>query len=274
MSPRNLTLAVAAAALMFAACLLLAQKKPSFADRSAAEWAAALNRDPVRTKDRLRAGGAQAVAVLAELLDRGENATAGEAAEVLFQISPQARNALRPLVAARRHSSLGIRYWATRALERLGPDDEETVPALIEALKDPIPSIRQCAAQALGNFGSFARPAVPELSQALQDSNTIVRLFVAAALVRLDPKQGEALALLLKEIRPDSPDEYRRCALGRLEWLGPAVAKEVPRVRALLDDPDPEIRQAAAAALRNMTKPSATGNVVPTAFRVKRQPLP
>lgn len=268
-----LTLAGAAIVVVLALCLLLSQKGSVFAEKSLAEWATAVGRDPAAAKERLRAGGAKAVPVLVELLERADGLTASAAAEVLYQVAPEAGAALPPLVAARKHPSVGVRYWALRALERMGPADEETIPALMDALKDPSTSIRQRAARALGNLGPAARRALPELTQAFEDGNEIVRISVAGALVRLDPRKTQALTFLIQKARPESPIEFRRCALGTLEWLGPAAAAAAPDVRALLKDPVEEIRQAAAGVLKQMVPPDADA-IRPAAAPLKRPPQP
>ena len=98
-SPRMLMLASAAIVIVLIVCLLLSQKGSVFGDQSAADWAAALGRDPTTAKKRLRAGGAKAVPVLVELLESAGGLTASDAAEVLYEIAPQAPAALPPLLA-------------------------------------------------------------------------------------------------------------------------------------------------------------------------------
>jgi HEAT repeat protein len=271
-SPRMLMLASAAIVIVLIVCLLLSQKGSVFGDQSAADWAAALGRDPTTAKKRLRAGGAKAVPVLVELLESAGGLTASDAAEVLYEIAPQAPAALPPLLAARRHPSVGVRYWATRALERMESADDEMVSALIETLNDPSVTIRRRVARALGNLGPPARRALPELSRAFEDRNDIMRIAVAATLVRLDPGQTQALSFLIQKTGAESPAEFRRCALEALEWLGPAAADAAPKIRPLLDDPDEDIRQAAAGVLKEMARPAA--HIKPAMFPVKRPPRP
>jgi HEAT repeat protein len=272
-SPGLLILATAAVALALIACFFFSQKGVTFADRTVAEWSEALDRAPDSAKKRLRAGGAKAVPVLTELLEVESGSRATSAAEVLYQLAPEVASALPPLIAARRHVSLGVRYWVIRALERVAHVDEEVVAALVEALKDPSVPIRQRAAGALGNLGPTARRALPDLEQSLEDRNEIVRITAAGALLRLDRGQTKARRFLLEETGGQSPSEFRCYALAMLGSLGTVIADAAPQIQALLDDPDPKVRRRAADVLKQMQKPPAN-QVNPTATTMRRHPLP
>jgi HEAT repeat protein len=271
-SRRVLVLAVAIITAT-SASLLLFERGAFFANRSTLEWAEALDQDAPAAKDSLRAGGTKAVPVLVELLQSSNGLTASNAAEVLYLIGAEDESARLFLIPARKHFSVGVRYWAVRALEQMRSHDE-AVPALIDALQDLVSSIRVQAARALGQFGPAAKRAIPELARVLEDRNQIVSLTAAGALVRLDRGQTKAMELLLRQVREDSPMAFRRYALAMLEWLGPAAAEAAPRLRPLLEDPSPEVRQAAASILKNIAPAAAATPVPVTALSLKRLPRP
>lgn len=93
------------------------------------------------------------------------------------------------------------------------------VPGLAEALGDEDARLRRSAADALEMLGPLAQPALPALSRALYDSDRFTRWSAVRTLGRLGPLAADLAT---------------------------------PGLTRLLQDPDAEVRRAAAAALAHM----------------------
>ena len=75
--------------------------------------------------------------------------------------------AVPDLVDALRDGDAERRFYAARALMKIGPAAAEAVPALVHTLEnDPDYGVRANAAAALGDMGPRAAPAVPALRRA------------------------------------------------------------------------------------------------------------
>src|SRR5262249_34849999 len=88
-----------------------------------------------------------------------------KAVQVLTQAGPEARAAVRAVLAALSDKEVGGLFGALvpPALARIGPG---AVPALGTALKDPEPIVRRAAAFALSLIGPGAKEALPALREA------------------------------------------------------------------------------------------------------------
>ncbi|HEX2028802.1 MAG TPA: HEAT repeat domain-containing protein [Nitriliruptorales bacterium] len=118
--------------------------------------------------------------------------------------------------------------------------DADVVRALTRALGDDRPPVRRVAATLLGRLDGDAA-AVP-LLRAARDEDVAVR---TAALRSLDDDHGDSVAL---EALDDPAPDVRREAVRILAGLG-AQARDP--LEARLADPDPQVRAAAAGALRS-----------------------
>lgn len=145
-----------------------------------------------------------------------------QAAGILSQFSTNALPVLPELVRALSHPDRELRFQCARAIEALGPAASNAIPALIKSLDDP--ACQSVAARALGAFGPDAAAAVPRLTEIVSDTARVA---------------GS------RELRVNAA--YALSQLGR---MNPPV---VAALRTAADDPDPEIRAAAAEALQRIT---------------------
>jgi HEAT repeat protein len=151
---------------------------------------------------------------------------ASAAASALGGIAPrsaEAKEVIAALIEVARSGPLKRRGWAAYALGEFGPAAEEAVPVLIKAINDATPDDKfeheASAALALGKIA----PDTPSADQA-----------VAALLPVLQSNVWFS----------------RTNAIEALRRFGPKAAAAIPRLRALKDDRNVEIRDAAAKALR------------------------
>jgi HEAT repeat protein len=168
---------------------------------------------------------------------RGPSATfdpACAAASALGWIAPgsaEAKEVIAALMEVGRSAPLSRRGWAAVALGEFGPAAEEAVPVLIKVLSEATPDDQfereASAAVALGKIAPDTRSA----DQA-----------VAALLPVLQSKVWLSRAKAIEALRQ----------------FGPKAAAAIPRIRALKDDRNAEVRDAAAKALlaiKNDTAP-------------------
>lgn len=161
-----------------------------------------------------------AIPLLSDILLEGrleptgrDNFERWKAATTLGQIG---RLGVPALLRALRESDDQGRYWAAVGLCEAGPEAEAAIPALLELRTDRDIRVREMAGSALEAVG---KAAVPALIRGLRHDDLYVR--------------GEAVRLL-----------------GR---LGPDARDAAPHLKRLLDDEDPFIGKAAAAALSKVS---------------------
>src|SRR5581483_5023738 len=122
-----------------------------FQNKPTEYWAKGLQdpspKDHLETQNRLKAGGAEAVPVLIDLL-RSPGGSDWAAAEV--------------------------RWQAAEILGQIGPAATPAVPALTAALKDSDPHVRTVAATALGQIGKEAASAAPQLIEMLKTEDCLL----------------------------------------------------------------------------------------------------
>jgi HEAT repeat protein len=169
--------------------------------------------------------------------------------EALGRIGPAAVPAL---TAALKDKDGDVRLRAASALSRIGAGAKEAVPTLIEALNDK--QIQHLAVEALGKIGPDAKAALPILSEKLKDPAVGPRRRVARALLRIDPGQKEALAVLIDALKDmtDKKGGTRWNAAQALGELGPAAREAVPALAQALKDSNHTVRYSAADALGNI----------------------
>jgi HEAT repeat protein len=170
----------------------------------------------------------KAVPALVEMLQRGDAAAAYQAAVALGSINVSGTGHHAPMVGV-----------------PLGNAEKSVAPALVEAFRHPDADVRRVAARSAGQLG----PAVlPTLEKPLADRDEDVRSMAVEALGWMGPEAVAPLARALKDKAP-APRRAAARALGRMGL--PAKAAE----SALLDavnDPDNEVRDEAAKALRRI----------------------
>jgi HEAT repeat protein len=155
------------------------------------------------------------------------------------------------------------RTSASFALSKMAPASRAAVPALIQGLADEEPAVRMNAAMALFRLKGDSRPAAAALTKALQDpandTNLNVYTFTiqqmsAMALGRATAGTDEAVptltAALDKATGTDIKSANQRAALARgLGEVGPPAKSTLPRLRELLKERDPAVRDAVTFAL-------------------------
>ncbi len=149
--------------------------------------------------------------------------------------------------------------------------------ALVELLQDPSPDIRRTAALSLGKIGHSA--GTQGLAQALSDPDPLVREYSAWALGQIGEEVNTDAALAVVSALGDESPAVKQTAakaLGNIGIRGPMILLLIeglkvgevqsrravvdalmhlegkdayPALLAALDDPDPNVRQGAIAAL-------------------------
>ena len=129
-------------------------------------------------------------------------------------------------------------------LAGLGPAAaEQTVPAARQMLRTGDAVARRAAGEALGQLGPTAIQAIPDLIAAVGDANLGVRMQCMQTLSGFGAAADSAVPAIAKSLRDPLATGAACVALGKI-----GVAAIEP-LAAALDDPAPEVRQAAAEAL-------------------------
>jgi HEAT repeat protein len=130
------------------------------------------------------------------------------------------------------------------------------VDELAEALKDPNSRTRYYAAKSLAEIGPDAEPAKPALAATLADEDPDTRYYVAKALSKVDLDADDAPAVVpgLTKLLKDANPKTRYYAAKCLRELGPAGSAAAPALNDAARDPDREVREAAAAALKKVAR--------------------
>jgi HEAT repeat protein len=170
------------------------------------------------------------------------------AANALVEIGPAAKGAIPALISSAASTNSEVRAFAVYTLGRMALEPERVNPVLIRALQDPDREVRYDAAFGLGALafmGGDAKCAVPALVQTLKDSYGTAR--AAAAMV---------VPALIEALR--DPAVFGRVqAASALGQFGTNGGAAVAALTELLKDERPEVREAAAKALRAI-QPDAT----------------
>lgn len=194
-------------------------------------------------------------------LREGRSAVRVQAALALAELGPAAREAGPALGTALRDPDPEVRSAAVFALGACTPDTAGTIEGLARALSDEDWFVRLGAARALENFGSRAAPALPALVRALQP-NDLIKDFrpvrcgaVMVAISKIDPRSRELEPAFKMVIGKLLEDEHqgsfgaRATGARLLGDCGPAAQSTVPALVKLLQDPQGDVRIAAAEAL-------------------------
>jgi len=188
---------------------------------------------------------------LAERLSDDPDANVrGAAAVALGEIGAEAKGTAGALTAALRDQESHVRILAAEALWKVEKTSERALPVLGKELKGPDVSSRREAAEALGRLNAAAKPALPLLRKTLADKDTDVRVAAAQAvwLVGGDADVVPVLAAALQ----DKDAESRREAAKILACIGPPAKAAWTGLARLLRDNDPDVRKAAAQAMRRI----------------------
>ncbi len=153
------------------------------------------------------------------------------------------------------------RWLAGWGFSALGPMAKPAVPAIIELLKDKDPAVRAAAAHAFSSIGPEAEAAVPALVRCLDDRNNgLLQINAMMALGSIHTNGELAVPVLIEYLEgPRREWNYWSCAIQALSLYGEVGQADaaIPVLQRLVEDPDPNIRDAAARALRRMKTAAA-----------------
>lgn len=179
------------------------------------------------------------------------------------------------LLQQSRHRSEEVRIQALdalggRAIESSSELRAQIIERLSEGLEDRAWKVRRAASQAFGKLGPLAiKVYVPLLERSLCDGDGDVRAAARAALARL----GSPLPSQLKEIKPllsDSRWTLRRAAAQAIGGMGAKGRGALAELIEAAGDPDSDVRQAVAAALREIEALAGDFPVLVRALKSRR----
>lgn len=151
-----------------------------------------------------------------------------------------------------------VRAAAADAVGKMAPASRGVVGALGAALRDPDPLVRLNAALALLYLKEEARPAIPDLVAAVGDDDNdtdldlqmiTIRQVAFRALGTAAAGTGAAIPTCSDILSRSAPDVTRAIAARGLGLAGAHARDSAPLIRALLRDPNPDVRIEAEEAL-------------------------
>ena len=122
---------------------------------------------------------------------------------------------------------------------------ETAGPILLQYVGGTNVNLEAQAMRVLQSFGTRAKGAVPSLLRRLECADAAIRERAATTLLSCDPKNIPAMLCLL----PQPPLSRRLAMCWGLEQLHEGAGGAVPALTRCLQDPEPQIREAAAEAL-------------------------
>ena len=212
------------------------------------------NADPDALNDMLDALaslGEKAVPRLVKALEREK--VRPKAAAIIARIGPAAKAAVPALIEALADKNPETCSEVLFALAAIGPDAAEAVPAITQALGAPDANVCYSVCYALGKIGPAAESAKAELEKNLTGDDRFLCMASAWALCHIDPKSPETAAKVVPVLIEalGEPDAMTRGhAVESLELFGPLAGDAADALKKLHDDPDEEVRAAAAKALK------------------------
>lgn len=191
-----------------------------------------------------RARGFKSLATgFADDVARGYEPVASDAASILLAMGPAAKEAVPRLIVAVQDADApaGARARSIETLARIAGDDPPARAAVLSVLQPP--AAERAVAVRIGGGDDSRR-------YTFDDASVLAAVRGLDAL-KLEP---EVAAAALVHAMKHQADPVRRAAVAHLGKLGPAA---VPAVRrALADDKNPAVRQAAVQALAALAGPS------------------
>lgn len=180
--------------------------------------------------------------------DRAENRAA--IARLCGSLKADAVDALPALQsAASNDPDAKVRAAALVALAQIAAPLAAVGP-LAKGLADQDAAVRKVAAARLRQIGSAAAPAVKELAAALADQNNDVAEAAAEALIRIGAAAVEPVAAQLASKNASA----RKLALACLARIGAPAKSVAAQIEKCKQDPDPQVRQLAEAALKRFAE--------------------
>jgi hypothetical protein len=218
--------------------------------RTADEWALELADAQRRAQafETLRSRGAEAVPILAAIVQTGPTSARIQAADLLARVGPGAEAAVPALAEALKAPDRGVRGMAAIALGRIGPGAADALIPLDRALSDK--DIRVRVAASLAVYGITGDTAAPTrvLYRALLSGSPDVRAMAAEAFAEL----GTPVVDFLVRSLGHADETTRADAARTLAAMGPGAAEARGALQDALDDPSETVRAAAAEALTRL----------------------
>ncbi|KAA0593137.1 HEAT repeat protein [Azospirillum lipoferum] len=215
------------------------------------------------------------------LLQTGDPAARREMLEIYFQQQPNPASVAADLFTVLRDDQEDVRLIVLQRLRGLAIDETRMEEIAVQAMGDSSPKVRQQAAQVLGQLRWGSGRTLEALARGLADENPQVVKAAASAIGRLSPalnrverpllaawakRHDDAAAALyqtfvtigagadlLLNIGHDGLGagnaELRSAIIGQLQHLPQLPDALLPDLVKALDDPSPDIRASAAAAV-------------------------
>lgn len=201
-------------------------------------------------------GAAEAVPALIKLLHAESFHTQYWACRALGAIGPASATATDQLLDRLVNGTVSVRRNAAMALGNIGPDiGPDAVGKLIQIVHDEFTApVREEAVIALGKLKPFAEESVPALKKVLTDPDFRSPTHTARSLWLLTGDPKEALPTLIKSMDDLT---YFQHAVEVLGEMGPEAAPAVDRLIEALSERDPDDQIAAAYALARIGLPAA-----------------
>ncbi|HVR83281.1 MAG TPA: HEAT repeat domain-containing protein, partial [Planctomycetota bacterium] len=161
-----------------------------------------------------------------------------------------------------KHPNAEVRMAAANLLLQVDPQAyKPAIDTLIEGLKDPHYFVSARCARCLFQLGGEAKRASPALLALLKEPNRDfweARSYAAVALGTMGMKDRAIIPALMEAVQQPAYKDLRLHAAGYLGELGVDAKAAVGQLREASKDKDPDVAQAALAALRRIEPGSPT----------------
>ena len=202
--------------------------------------------------DEIGSAAAPMIPQLLEALGSDNRDLQSTAARALGAIGSADPKVIEALSTALDHQSLLIYEDAAGALARIG---KEALAPLMKVLAEGDQRRQEAVVIALGRVGPGAREAVVALKGLLEHENRDLRLRAAVALARI-AKSPEAVPVLIEALRSHEAGGARYYSAKVLGEMGPTARDAIPALHESLKDQEEAVRNAAQAALEQITPAS------------------
>jgi len=185
------------------------------------------------------------------------------AATAISKVAPNGAEVVSELSRCQVDDDAYVRKCAVDAIATLDVTPETKLPHLLAALHDADAGVIQQAASGMGDLGQVGAVAIPILIPLLSHTEREVRRLAAFALGSMGDTPESVTAL--RGLLADPEDGVRHMAVRALGNLGTAAMAAGPDlIRMATDDPDEDVRCAAAAMLVQVGAGEAAADTVAT----------
>jgi HEAT repeat protein len=175
------------------------------------------------------------------------------AVRVIKKLGPKAGEAVAPLMEVAKDDPK-MKTDVQLALDAIGPAAAPATDMLVNSLSSKDAAERESALYALRKIGPGAKAAIKPLSELMKSDSAFDGDAAAWALARIAPRDAQVAAAVLPRLVKElsSADEQTRAAsIQALVDLGATGKVTAELQRVAKDDASPNVRAAAAAALKN-----------------------